>query len=77
MKTISEQLGNLIGLGIDLNHFFSVNVGNSGVTLIGNHTHEVEAYLITNGFKVYEHLYSDNPDWVELIKNGCRVALSK
>ena len=77
MKTISEQLGTIIGLGIDLNHFFSVNVSSSTVTLIGNHSDEVQAYLITNGFKVYEYLYSDNPDWVELIKNGCRVALSK
>jgi hypothetical protein len=77
MKTISEQLGNLIGLGIDLNVFFSLNVTSSGVTLIGNHTHELEAYLITNGFKIYEYLYSDNPDWLELIKDGCRVALSK
>jgi hypothetical protein len=77
MKTISEQLGTIIGLGIDLNDFFSVNVSNSGVTLIGNHSQELQAYLITNGFKVYEYLYSDNPDWIELIKNGCRVALSK
>ena len=77
MKTISEQLGTIIGLGIDLNHFFSVNVTSSGVTLIGNHSDEVQAYLITNGFKVYEYLYSDNPEWIELIKDGCRVALSK
>jgi len=77
MKTISEQLGTIIGLGIDLNHFFSVNVSSSTVTLIGNHSDEVQAYLITNGFKVYEYLYSDNPDWLELIKDGCRVALSK
>jgi hypothetical protein len=77
MKTISEQLGTIIGLGIDLNHFFSVNVSNSGVTLIGNHSHEVQAYLITNGFKVYEYLYSDNPEWIELTKDGCRIALSK
>jgi|Laugresbdmm110sd_1035091.scaffolds.fasta_scaffold19414_4 hypothetical protein len=77
MKTISEQLGTIIGLGIDLNHFFSVNVSSSTVTLIGNHSDEVQAYLITNGFKVYEYLYSDNPDWIELIKDGCRVALSK
>lgn len=77
MKTISEQLGTIIGLGIDLNVFFSVNVTTTGVTLIGNHSDETQAYLITNGFKVYEYLYSDNPDWIELIKDGCRVALSK
>jgi hypothetical protein len=77
MKTISEQLGTIIGLGIDLNGFFSLNVTTSGVSFIGNHSDELEAYLIANGFKVYEYLYSDNPDWVELIKNGCRVALSK
>jgi len=77
MKTISEQLGTIIGLGIDLNVFFSVNVTTTGVTLIGNHSDEVQAYLITNGFKVYEYLYSDNPEWIELTKYGCRVALSK
>jgi hypothetical protein len=77
MKTISEKLGSVIALGIDLNDFFSINVTTSGVTLIGNHSDELEAYLIANGFKVYEYLYSDNPDWLELIKDGCRVALSK
>jgi hypothetical protein len=77
MKTISEKLGSVIGLGIDLNDFFSINVTTSGVTLIGNHSDELEAYLIANGFKIYEYLYSDNPDWLELIKDGCRVALSK
>lgn len=77
MKTISEKLGSVIGLGIDLNDFFSVNVTTSGVTLIGNHSDELEAYLIDNGFKIYEYLYSDNPDWLELVKDGCRVALSK
>lgn len=77
MKTISEQLGTIIGLGIDLNVFFSVNVNTTGVTLIGNHSDETQAYLITNGFKVYEYLYSDNPEWIELTKDGCRVALSK
>jgi hypothetical protein len=77
MKTISEQLGTIIGLGIDLNDFFSINVTTSGVTLLGNHSDELEEYLIGKGFKIYEYLYSDNPDWVELIKNGCRVALSK
>ena len=77
MKTISEQLGTIIGLGIDQNVFFSVNVTTTGVTLIGNHSDETQAYLITNGFKVYEYLYSDNPEWIELTKDGCRVALSK
>jgi hypothetical protein len=77
MKTISEQLGNIIGLGIDLNDFFSVNISVSGISLIGNHSDLLEEYLIANGFKVYEYLYSDNPDWIELTKNGCRVALSK
>lgn len=77
MKTISEKLGSVIGLGIDLNDFFSINVSTSGVTLIGNHSDLLEEYLIDNGFKVYEYLYSDNPEWVELIKDGCRVALSK
>lgn len=77
MKTISEKLGSVIALGIDLNDFFSINVTTSGVSLIGHHSDELEAYLIANGFKIYEHLYSDNPDWLELIKNECRVALSK
>jgi hypothetical protein len=77
MKTISEKLGSVIALGIDLNDFFSINVTTSGVSLIGHHSDLLEEYLLANGFKVYEYLYSDNPDWLELIKDGCRVALSK
>jgi len=77
MKTISEKLGSVIGLGIDLNDFFSINVTTSGVSLIGHHSDLLEEYLLANGFKIYEHLYSDNPEWLELIKNECRVALNK
>jgi hypothetical protein len=77
MKTLSTQLGTIIGLGIDLNLFFSINVSVTGASLLGNHTDELEAYLLANGFVGYEYLYSDNPDWIELVKDGCRIALSK
>ena len=77
MKTISEQLGTIIGLGIDLNDFFSVNVSNYGVTLLGNYTEEFESFLLSNGFEYYDYLYADNIDWIELTKNGCRIALDK
>jgi hypothetical protein len=77
MKTISEQLGTIIGLGIDLNHFFSVTVGNSGVSLLGYHTNELEKHLRYAGFETLDYLYEDNPNWLELSKDGCRVALDK
>ena len=77
MKTLSTQLGTIIGLGIDLNLFFSINVSVTGASLLGNHTDELEAYLLANGFVGYEYLYTENPDWIELVKDGCRIALSK
>jgi hypothetical protein len=44
MKTISTQLGTIIGLGIDLNLFFSINVTSTGASLLGNHTDILEIY---------------------------------
>ena len=77
MKTLSEQLGTIIGLGIDINLFFSISVGENSVSLLGHHTDEFEAYLIANGFEVFDYLYGNNQNWIELTKNGCRIALDK
>lgn len=77
MKTLSEKLGSIIGLGIDLNLFYSINVSTSNVSILGHHTDELEAYLTEKGFTLFEYLYSDNPNVVELTKDGCRIALDK
>jgi hypothetical protein len=77
MKTISEQLGTIIGLGIDINLFFSVTISEYQISLLGHYTEEFEEYLIANGFEFFDYLYADNQDWIELTKDGCRIALDK
>ena len=77
MKTISTQLGSIIGLGIDLNLFYSINVSINSASLLGNYTEEFESFLLSNGFEYYNYLYADNIDWIEFTKNGCRIALDK
>jgi hypothetical protein len=77
MKTISTQFGSIIGLGIDLNLFYSINVSINSASLLGNYSNELEAYLLENGFEYYNYLYADSPDWIEFTKDGCRIALDK
>jgi hypothetical protein len=77
MKTISTLLGNFIGLGIDINSFFSVTINEYEITLLGFYTEELEKKLLLAGFVIYDYCYANNPNWVEMTKDGCRISLNK
>lgn len=77
MKTISTQLGNLIGLGIDVNSFFSVTINEFEISLLGFYSEDLENKLLLSGFVIYDYCYTNNPNWIELTKDGCRIALNK
>lgn len=77
MKTISTQLGNLIGLGIDVNSFFSITINEYEISLLGFHSEDLESKLLLNGFVIYDYCYANNPSWLELTKDGCRISLNK
>jgi hypothetical protein len=77
MKTLSTQLGNFIGLGIDVNSFFSITINHYEITLIGFYTEELERKLLLADFVIYDYCYAENPNWVEMTKDGCRISLNK
>ncbi len=77
MKTISTQLGNLIGLGIDVNSFFSITINEYEISLLGFHSEDLESKLLLSGFVIYDYCYANNPSWLELTKDGCRISLNK
>jgi hypothetical protein len=77
MKTLSTQLGNFIGLGIDINSFFSITINEYEITLLGFYSEDLEKKLLSSGFVIFNYCYADNPNWVELTKDGCRISLNK
>jgi hypothetical protein len=77
MKTLSTQIGTIIGLGIDINLFFSMTVSEYEISFLGFYSNELEGKLISRGFEVYDYCYKNNPKWIELHKDGCRISLSK
>lgn len=77
MNRIQNSLGTLIGLGLDLELFFSLNITDYDLSLLGKYSKSKENYLIKKGFIKCDIIYSDNPDWVEYKKDNCRIALTK
>lgn len=77
MNKIQNNLGNLIGLGLDMELFFSVSISDYDLSLLGKYSKSKENYLLKKGFIKCNVIYNDNPEWVEFKKDNCRIALTK
>ena len=77
MKTLNNQLGSLISIGLDLNLFWNISIGQYDISLLGKYTKNTEKHLLRQGFIKGDVIYSDNPDWVEFKKDNCRIDLTK
>jgi hypothetical protein len=77
MKTMNEQLGNLITVGLDYNLFWHLEVTEYNINIQGYYTKRLENYVISKGFKKYDYLYADRPDLHEYTNGNCRILLTK
>jgi len=59
-KIMNKNLGALIGLGLDLELFYTLSVSKWEVSLQGYNTEDLANYLISMGFIKYDYLYLDN-----------------
>jgi hypothetical protein len=64
-NTISTTLGSLISANVDLSYFFSISIDQDKVRLLGLHTPEAEAYIMSKGFEKIDYLYADNDEMLE------------
>jgi hypothetical protein len=64
-NTISKTLASLISENLDLSYFFSISIDQDKARLLGLHTPEAEAYLISKGFQKIDYLHDDNDEMLE------------
>lgn len=76
-NTISTTLGSLISANVDLSYFFSISIDWDKTRLLGLHTPEAEAYLMSKGFKKIDYLYADNDEMLEFQLENIYATLSK
>ncbi len=62
---MNKHLGALIGLGLDLELFYTLSVSKWEVSLQGHNTEDLANYLISMGFIKYDYLYGDKPENAE------------
>ena len=74
---MNKNLGLLISLGLELDLFFSLSIGEYDVRLIGDYSKKLENYVLSKGFVKYDYLYADNPKYIEFNKDGSAIILVK
>jgi hypothetical protein len=77
MKPLNNQLGSLISIGIDLNLFWNISIGERDISLLGNYTKNTEKHLLSKGFIKCDILYADNDNFIEFKNDICRISLTK
>jgi hypothetical protein len=77
MKKLKNQLGNLISIGLDLDLFWNISIGEYEISLLGKYTKNTEKHLLSKGFLKCDILYTDNDNFVEFKNDFCRIALNK
>lgn len=76
-NTISTTIGALISENLNLSYFFSLSIDQDKARLLGLHTPEAEAYLMSKGFQKIDYLYADNDEMLEFQLENMYATLSK
>ena len=58
---MNKNLGFLISLGLDLDLFYSINIGEYDIRLIGDYSRKLNTYLLSKEFDIEDYLYADKP----------------
>ena len=75
-NTISTTLGSLISANVDLSYFFSLSIDQDNARLLGLHTPEAEAYIMSKGFQKIDYLYTDDDKMIEFQLGNIYATLS-
>lgn len=54
---MNKNLGILIGLGLDLNLFYSMSISEYEISLQAHRSVKLENYLVSKGFVKWDYLY--------------------
>lgn len=70
---MNKNLGILIGLGLDLNLFYSMSISEYEISLQAHRSIKLENYLVSKGFVKWDYLYSDVDSHSEYKFEGLKV----
>jgi len=73
---MKKVLDYLISEDLDLSLFFSLSLDENRTRLLGYHTSETEAYLISKGFEKIDYIYKDDEDMLEFQLENIYATLS-
>jgi len=73
---MKKVLDYLISEDLDLSLFFSLSLDENRTRLLGYHTPETEAYLISKGFEKIDYIYKDDDFMVEYQLENIYATLS-
>jgi hypothetical protein len=62
---MKKLLAYFISEDLNLDYFWDLSVNETRIRLLGYHSAEVEAYLLSKGFAKVNYLYKDEDDMVE------------
>jgi hypothetical protein len=73
---MNKNLGILIGLGLDLNLFYSMSISEYEISLQADRSVKLENYLVSKGFVKWDYLYSDVDSHSEYKFEGLKVRVT-
>jgi len=77
--TITQKLRNLLSENLNLDLFYSINIGYNGTRLIAEYSKHLEEYLLYKSFQQKDYIYEDDFEKVELenADGSVRIVLMK
>jgi len=72
---MNKLLGLLVIEHLDLDQFFSVDIGSDRLRIMGYYNETLFDNLQSIGYEVFDKIYEDDDTMIELIKNGIEIIL--
>lgn len=73
---MNKNLGLLVAENLDLDLFYNASISHHTTTsLQGNYSEKLEKYILEKGFVMYDHLYTEEPDNLEYIKEEANIRI--
>jgi hypothetical protein len=76
-NTMNHQITKLLSENLNLDLFYSIDIGNNKIRLLGDYSEDLEEYLLEKLFQQKDYLYEDDFDKVEFenIDGSVRIVL--
>jgi hypothetical protein len=77
--TMTQQMKTLLSENLNLDLFYSINIGYNGTRLLAEYSEDLEKYLLKKSFQQKDCIYEDDSEKVEFenVDGSVRIVLMK